>query len=63
MKIESESVSFSGWIAEQLGKIPSVGDKFEFGGLSVTVTAVDSHRVDKAMVVKVSDPEAAEDDE
>jgi len=63
MEIESESVSFSGWIAEQLGKIPSVGDKFEFGGLSVTVTAVDSHRVDKAMVVKVSDPEAAEDDE
>lgn len=33
-----DSVTVSGWVMEQLGKIPSAGDSFEFQGLNVTVT-------------------------
>lgn len=51
MEIETDNLTLSGWIAENLGKIAAVGDHFEYENLSITVTAVDSHRVDKAKVI------------
>ena len=45
IKAESESVSVGGWVMEQLGKIPDVGDKFLFENLSITITKTDAHRV------------------
>ena len=42
---ETESVSVGGWVMEQLGKMPEVGDKFEFENLEITITETDSHRV------------------
>lgn len=45
IKAETESVSVGGWVMEQLGKIPEVGDKFEFENLDITITETDSHRV------------------
>lgn len=48
--IGSDMVSFSGWITEQLERIPSAGDHFEYEGLEIRVMAMDSHRVAEAEV-------------
>lgn len=42
---ESDNVSVGGWITEQLGKLPEVGDELEFEKLKLVVTNIDSHRV------------------
>ena len=52
IKAETESVSVGGWVMEQLGKIPEVGDKFEFENLDITITETDSHRVTYINVLK-----------
>jgi len=62
MEIETDAVSFSGWIAEKLEKIPAVGDKFNYEYLHITVTEIDSHRVDKALIV-VNKKQDADDEE
>ncbi len=41
----SDSVSLGGWVMEQLGKVPSVGDCFTYEGLTLTVAEIDAHRV------------------
>ena len=56
VEFESESVSLGGWITEQLGGIPDVGDHFTFENLKVTVAELDAHRVSYATVV-VQEPE------
>ena len=50
VKVASDMVSVSGWIAECLGKIPEKGDRFTWENLTVTVTAVDGHRAEWAAV-------------
>lgn len=50
--IETESISLSGWVMEQLGKIPEKGDGFTYKNLDVKVTEIDSHRVVKVQVIK-----------
>ncbi len=50
IETESDSVSVGGWVAEQIGNIPDVGDSFDFENLKITVTEADSHR---AATVKV----------
>ena len=45
IKPESEVVSLSGWVTEQLGKIPTAGDTFAFENLEITVDQMDTHRV------------------
>ena len=62
MEIETDNQSLSGWIAEQLSKIPDAGDEFNYKNLHVKVTETDSHRVAKAKVVRTPLPEA-EDEE
>lgn len=61
--IESDSttISLGGWVMEQLGKVPEVGDSFEFGCLSVTVNETDGQRVTFIDVEKK--PEEAADGE
>ena len=49
---ETDIVSLSGWITEQLGKIPANGDQFTFENLHISVPETDSHRVSKAKVVR-----------
>ena len=58
---ESESVTLSGWIMEQLGRIPKPGDSFCFDGLRFTVVSVDSRRVTEVDVKKL--PPLEEDGE
>ncbi len=51
---ESDSVSVGGWVMEQVGKIPEEGDEFIFENLHITVTEIDSHRVEKVKVEKIA---------
>ena len=48
---ETDSISVGGWIMEQLGRIPSRGDRFDYDNIHVIVTETDSHRVVKAKVL------------
>lgn len=60
IKTESEMVSLGGWVAEQLGKIPEIGDHFRYHDLEITVTAVDSHRAETVNIIRHL-PEASEE--
>ncbi len=53
---ETESNTVSGWILEQLEKIPEEGDTFDYENLHVFVTKTDSRRV-LEIVVKVDSNE------
>lgn len=45
IEAESEMVSLSGWVMEQVGQVPIAGDRFEYENLEITVAKVDNHRV------------------
>ena len=47
------SVTGSGWVLEQMGRIPDVGDHFVWQDLDVTVTSVEHHRVLEILVKKL----------
>jgi len=57
---ECEANTVSGWVMEQIGRVPEAGDSFESDGLSVTVTRVDHRRVLEIRVVVL--PERAENE-
>ena len=60
---DSESAALSGWIVEQLDKVPELGDAFTYENLSITVTETDSHRVTKIECKKVTpEPEESEEE-
>lgn len=59
-ELETDSVSLGGWITEQVGKIPEVGDSFVFENISVTVTETDSHRVEYARVTRIPEVDESE---
>lgn len=40
-----EAATVSGWVMEEVGKVPDVGDHFQSEGLDVTVTKVEHRRV------------------
>ncbi len=54
---ETESNTVSGWILEQLGKIPEVGDTFDYENLHVEVTKTDSRRVVEIKVTVLEEEE------
>lgn len=60
---ETDSVSVGGWITEQLGKIPSRSDRFDYEHLHVIVTETDSHRVVKAKVLVLEKEDDEDDDD
>lgn len=51
VEIETETISLSGWVTEQLSKIPDVGDSFDYLNLSIRVIDTESHRVSEVEVV------------
>lgn len=51
IETESESTSLSGWIMEQMEKIPEGGETFVYENLTITVEKVDNHRITEAKVV------------
>ena len=62
---DTEAVSVAGWITEQLGKIPSAGDGFDYEDLHVEVTKCDARHVEEALVTRKEKEteEGADDDE
>ena len=51
---ESEATTVSGWVMEQLQRLPEPNDSFHFNNFTVTVTKVDNRRV-KAISVALDD--------
>ena len=63
IEADEETASISGWIMEQLDKVPEVGDVFDYENLHITVTETDYHRVEKIHVVVNEAEETEEEDE
>lgn len=61
IRAEYESVSLSGWIMEQLERVPEKGDKLTIDNLDITVNEIGSHRAE-SVIVKVREKKT-EDDE
>lgn len=61
LKGECDSATVSGWVLEQIGRIPAVGDTFDYENLHVTVTAMDHRRVLEIRVEVTAEPETEED--
>ncbi|MBQ7779658.1 MAG: HlyC/CorC family transporter [Clostridia bacterium] len=62
LSIESESISVGGWVMEQMGKIPDVGDSFEYDNVSVTVTKLDGQRVSQIKMQVTPKPDTDEEE-
>ncbi len=62
LNIESESISVGGWVMEQMGKIPDVGDSFEYDNVSVTVTELDGQRVSQIKMQITPKPDTDEEE-
>ena len=56
-----ESASITGWVMEQLEKVPDVGDSFVMCGWKVTVTATDERRVQEIRVEQLENHEENDD--
>jgi CBS domain containing-hemolysin-like protein len=54
--VDIDSASISGWVLEQLERLPVEGDRFVYENLDVTVTKVDHRRVQEIRVA-VIEPE------
>ncbi len=57
---ESDAVTISGWVIQEIGKLPEVGDMFQYQGLTVTITQTDSRKVLEIKVQKEQRPEEEE---
>ena len=61
IKGDCDASTVSGWVIDQLGRLPQAGDRFQAEGLDVTVTRVDHRRVLEVRVaVAAKEPEPAE---
>ena len=56
-----ESASITGWVMEQLEKVPEQGDSFTMCGWKVTVTATDERRVQEIRVEQLENHEENDD--
>jgi len=53
---EADYQTLGGLVMTQFGRIPAVGDRFEWDGWRFEVTDMDRHRVDKVAVTRVPPP-------
>ena len=51
---EIRYATVSGWVMDELDKVPTVGDSFEFEGYVVNVTATDGMRVETVEIKKIN---------
>lgn len=61
IRAEYESVSLSGWIMEQLERVPEKGDKLQIENLDITVNEIGSHRAE-SVIVKVNGKKTDDDE-
>ncbi|MBK7709851.1 MAG: hypothetical protein IPJ37_01920 [Bacteroidales bacterium] len=52
-KIDYSTVA--GFVFDSIGKIPQVGDKFEYSGYTIEIVDIDGNRIDKVLVYKNKD--------
>ncbi len=59
LDLETEIVTIGGWVADQLDRIPAVGDEFDYENLHIRVTETEMHRASKLKVTitQAEDPE------
>ncbi|MDD5937875.1 MAG: hemolysin family protein [Clostridiales bacterium] len=62
LKGECEANTVSGWVMEQIGRVPEEGDHFQSDGLDVTVTRVDHRRVLEIRVVVLPEEGRSKED-
>jgi CBS domain containing-hemolysin-like protein len=62
MEEEPDFATVNGWVMEELGRIPVVGDEFTFKNLKVSVTSADTKRV-MEVIIQVLPVESREDEE
>lgn len=62
MDDETEYSTVGAWVVDEFGKIPRVGESFDFGPLNVWVSKRDPRRVTEVIITKKYDS-AADDDE
>ena len=62
VRIDTESTLVSAYVQEELGKLPEIGDTFDVLHLSITVSALDIHRMTMVDVVVHERPEDEEED-
>ena len=60
IKGERDCTTVSGWVMEEVGRVPEEGDHFVCENLDVTVTRVDHRRVLEIRVVVLEDPQDGE---
>ena len=60
VKGSCDAATVSGWVMEQVGRVPEVGDHFQAEGLDVTVTQVEHRRVLEIQVRVLEEPEEKE---
>ena len=58
---EMEVQTVSGWVMEELDRVPEVGDSFEYQNLTVSVIAMDEKRVEKVRIIVREISEEEED--
>ena len=57
-----DAATVSGWVLEQLGRVPEVGDHFTWENLDVTVTRAEHHRVLEIRVEVLPETEPKDED-
>lgn len=62
LDLETEIVTVGGWVADQLDRIPAVGDEFSYQHLHICVTETEMHRASKLKVTLTSAPEETPED-
>ncbi len=55
-----DAATVSGWVMEQLGRVPEPGDRFVWENLDVTVTRVEHHRVLEIKVIQLEKEDTSE---
>lgn len=63
MEEDTDHSTVGGWVVEEFGKIPRVGDEFNYGPLHVCVSKRDPRRVTEVIVTKLFEPSDDEDEE
>lgn len=59
-EVLDDSATVNGWVLDSLGKVPEVGDRFEFENLSAEVTKIDGRR---ATEIKLTVHPVSDDDD
>ena len=55
--VDIDSASISGWVMDQMGRLPVEGDHFVYENLDVTVTKLEHHRILEIRVAVIPEPE------